>query len=38
MCIFKLAFHDKHEKSSVEIIKMETTRSKQQTVVTLVSW
>jgi len=36
-CIIKLTYHDKHETRSIEVITMSTTRSKQQTVVTLVS-
>jgi hypothetical protein len=36
ICIIKLTLRDKHEHRSVQIIGMETTRSKQQTVFTLV--
>ena len=36
--IIKLTFGDKHESRSIQIIRMETTRSKQQRVVSLVFW
>jgi hypothetical protein len=36
--IIKITLRDKHQPLSMHIIRMETTRSKQQTVVTVVSW
>jgi hypothetical protein len=34
----KLTFRDKHEQRDKQIIMMETTRSKQMSVETVVSW
>ena len=38
ICIIKATFRDKHEPRSTQIIRLETTRSKQQIFVTLGSW
>jgi len=36
--IMKISFRDKHERRSIQLIKMEKTHSKQQTVLALVYW
>jgi hypothetical protein len=38
ICISKFTFHYTRDTWSTKIIKLETTRSLQQAVVTLVSW